>query len=535
MIPVLLWSVAAVLSAAAWAWSGRVQRAEADRGLQERTNSAAGFTREYLYNIMTLQHRDAMRFLSTPTITAPQLEEFSAGFGYSVMVALDSTGHVMASWPRVPALIGRDLEAILPHLRPAVRQHRLVVSNVYLSPFIHRPLVALIVPFPTPHGYRTFYGGFAVEQSRLGIFLRYATTSAKGQGYYVDRQGAVVAATVPVSGQITPLSRLNLGLARALSRRPAGSYPRGGHTWRYASAPVVGTTWKLVTEVAESRLYAQADRTQRRYGELLVVAAVLAVGVVLAAATYRTPVEQRLRRLNQQYAEQATALRIANRELEAFSSSVAHDLRSPLRSLISFSEIVLDDYADQTPDEAIRLINKIWAAGERMNGIIEALLSLSRLSRQPMRIQIVNLADLTRQVWDDLAERRRDRDIRFDMADLPPCQGDPRLLEQVLANLLDNAIKFTRDQPAARIQVDARPGPGGFTTYEVKDNGAGFDSAYADHLFKPFGRLHRTSEYPGSGVGLSLVKRIINRHGGTISAKSTLGQETTITFTLPNP
>jgi signal transduction histidine kinase len=235
--------------------------------------------------------------------------------------------------------------------------------------------------------------------------------------------------------------------------------------------------------------------------------------------------------LEQRVQERTAELRAANRELEAFSYSVSHDLRAPLRAITGFSSILLEDYAPQLPDEAQRYLHIVGNSAQQMGQLIDDLLTFSRLGRMELRKQPVAPADLVRQVLEDLQAERAGRQVEIKLGDLPPCRAEPTLLKQVFVNLLGNALKYTRRQEAAHIEVGYLE-KGGERVYFVKDNGAGFDMQYANKLFGVFQRLHRAEEYEGTGVGLAIVQRIIHRHGGRVWAEAAVDQGATFYFTL---
>jgi signal transduction histidine kinase len=229
--------------------------------------------------------------------------------------------------------------------------------------------------------------------------------------------------------------------------------------------------------------------------------------------------------------ERTAQLAEANKELESFSYSVSHDLRAPARRVSGFAKILLEDYAAQLPLEAQRHLSSIQNNALEMAQLIEDLLKFSRLSRQPLNKRRVSLADLVRQVLDELKFERENRRVDIHIDDLPAGEADPSLLKQVFINLLGNALKYSRKREIAIIEVGFRNGPQP-CVYFVKDNGVGFDMEYADNLFGVFQRLHSSDEFEGTGVGLAIVQRIISRHGGSIWAESAIDQGTTFYFTL---
>jgi light-regulated signal transduction histidine kinase (bacteriophytochrome) len=229
--------------------------------------------------------------------------------------------------------------------------------------------------------------------------------------------------------------------------------------------------------------------------------------------------------------ERTMQLADANKELEAFSYSVSHDLRAPLRRISGFANILLEDYAESLPPDAKRDLISVHEGAIQMGKLIEDLLTFSRLGRQPITKQTISTADLVHQVLNELKAEQGNRQVEIHIADLPTCEADPTLLRQVFVNLLGNALKYTRNREIATIEVGFQNGFRPFV-YFIKDNGVGFDMKYADRLFNVFQRLHRADEFEGTGVGLALVHRIVSRHGGRIWAEAAVNRGATFYFTL---
>jgi light-regulated signal transduction histidine kinase (bacteriophytochrome) len=246
---------------------------------------------------------------------------------------------------------------------------------------------------------------------------------------------------------------------------------------------------------------------------------------------------QEVRRLNaeleRRVAERTAQLEEINKELEAFSYSVSHDLRAPLRSILGFSEVLLERYAGQLDEEGRGLLGRVCKSCQQMDNLIQDLLKLSRAGRGEVRWQPVNLSALAESIAADLRKAEPDRPVDWLIASNLCAEGDERLLRVALENLLSNAWKFTRCQPRPCIQFGAVANPQ--FAFFVRDNGAGFDMARAGKLFGVFQRMHSASEFPGSGVGLATVKRIISRHGGVAWAVAAPGRGATFFFTLPRP
>jgi light-regulated signal transduction histidine kinase (bacteriophytochrome) len=224
-------------------------------------------------------------------------------------------------------------------------------------------------------------------------------------------------------------------------------------------------------------------------------------------------------------------LEAANKELEAFSYSVSHDLRAPLRSLDGFSQALLEDCGVNLSEQAKGYLHRIRAASQRMGALIDDLLNLSKVTRTEIHRERLSISTLALAIAAELRKRQPERQVDFQIEDGLEATGDARLLRIVLENLLGNAWKFTARRAHASIEVGAARPKGG-VAYFVRDNGAGFDATYADRLFGAFQRLHAASEFPGTGIGLATVQRIIHRHGGKIWAEGAIDRGATFYFTL---
>lgn len=246
----------------------------------------------------------------------------------------------------------------------------------------------------------------------------------------------------------------------------------------------------------------------------------------------RRQIEEQIRRLNEDLQERAGQLEAANRELEAFSYSVSHDLRAPLRTIDGFSLALLEDFGEQLPDEGRNYLIRIRTAAQRMARLIDDMLNLSRLTRAPLNPEATNLSKIAQQILLDLQQEAPGRFVSISIQPGVTAECDPRLIQVALENLLSNAWKFTSKQEQAQIEFGVMDDPQNGRVYFVRDNGAGFDMAYVNKLFGAFQRLHTTSEFPGIGIGLAIVQRIVNRHGGRVWAEGSVDGGAAFYFTL---
>jgi signal transduction histidine kinase len=235
---------------------------------------------------------------------------------------------------------------------------------------------------------------------------------------------------------------------------------------------------------------------------------------------------------NQELETANKALAAANEELKAFNHSVSHDLRAPLRAVDGLSELLLSNFSAHLPAEAQRFLATMNLSVKRMQQLVDDLLRFSSLGNQALHLRRVDMITIVHSVLNELRHEQQSREVEVRIGELPRTEGDPALLRQALANLLSNAYKFTRNQKRPVVEVGARTEADGTPTFFVRDNGAGFDMARAQRLFGVFQRLHRSDEFEGTGVGLSIVQRIVDRHHGRIWAEAAVGRGATFYFTL---
>ncbi|ADZ09347.1 histidine kinase [Methanobacterium lacus] len=267
-------------------------------------------------------------------------------------------------------------------------------------------------------------------------------------------------------------------------------------------------------------------------GDYFILLLLLLVILMVALLTERVEKVRTLNKLNQELKTEAMKLEDANNELEAFAYSVSHDLRVPLRAIDGFSRIVIEDYEKELDEEGVRLLNVIRDNTKKMGQLIDDILLLSRAGRQEMNNSKLDMTSLAKNVYNEFQQDVSSRNIDFVVEDMPPVDADRALMTQVLTNLIGNAIKFTKKTENPRIELGYTEDEANYI-YHVKDNGAGFNMKYYDKLFGLFQRLHSQEEFEGTGVGLSIVQRIISRHNGRVWGEGEVGKGATIYFSLP--
>lgn len=421
------------------------------------------------------------------------------------------------------------------------------VSSAYVSALPGTPLVIAIT---TPVWAD---GRFAPAGTRVGILIvgydltatqRLFSDFARSQGVQIevtDQNGIIVAQSGVVPSSL--VQDKSAGVTAALAGK--SSFDRvsakGGDSFA-AYAPIAGVGWTVVTSLIAADALADANRLRAQVVFITIVLLVIltfAKAILYVVSRDRQAAQAELAgsnvRLEQRVKARTSELEASNRELEAFSYSVSHDLRSPLRSIDGFSRMVLEENEGRLAPDSVRKLGIIQAGALQMGMLIDDLLSFSRLGRVELKKRRVFTDGVVAEVIAELKQENPERNIEFVVHELPACYADPILVRQVFRNLIGNAVKFSRMVPAARIEVGsipAIPANSHMVTFFIKDNGAGFDMRYIDKLFGVFQRLHRMEDFPGTGVGLALVRRIVERHGGKVWAEGAVDLGATFYLTL---
>ncbi len=298
--------------------------------------------------------------------------------------------------------------------------------------------------------------------------------------------------------------------------------------------------------IANKELLFQNEEKERRAAELIVANKELAfqnkekekrAKELIIANKGLKKAEDNIRKLNdeleQKVVERTSQLESVNKELESFSYSVSHDLRAPIRAINGYTRIIVEDYADKFDIDGAKILQSIINNSKKMGELIDDLLAFSKLGRKQVSLSEINMLDLVNSVQEELLLEERGNMPAFKISKLLPAMGDQSLIKQVWINLISNAIKYSQYKEKTTIEIDAHQA-GNFIVYKIKDEGAGFDMEYYDKLFGVFQRLHSQDQFEGTGIGLAIVQKIVNRHHGTVWAKSIVNEGTSFYFSLPS-
>lgn len=454
----------------------------------------------------------------------------------------DPGGTLMADIPALPGVRGKNF-AHRDWYKGVSRNWEPYISRVYkrtAPPQFN--VFAVAVPIKDKNRETL---GILVLQVRLDTFFGWVKDIDLGPGgfvYIVDRHGQIAFhPKFPLQGALVDFSAAPVVRQVLQGRRGVDITvdPVENEERISAYAPVAKYGWGVIAQQPTLTAFAEKNHQLRRV--LIGYALILLFAISVVYLTSRIVIQrkeaeahQRAKaELERRVAERTAQLEATNKELEGFSYSVSHDLRSPLRAIDGFSRMLQEDYGDKLDDEARRQIKVIRDSSQKMAQLIDDLLAFSRLGRKRISAEEVDMTALAQKVFSELRVASGARPLTFDLKPMPAARCDPALLQQVWANLLSNAIKFAgrRENPVIEAGGHAN---GADRIYYVKDNGAGFDMQYYDKLFGVFQRLHRADEFPGTGVGLAIVQRVVGRHGGRVWAEGKVNEGATFYFSLPS-
>ena len=387
-------------------------------------------------------------------------------------------------------------------------------------------------------------GGLWLSEPMIQVAGLIGTTSLVGYIYGVTEFTGLASYTkmavhTAVAFVVTYIGLIAARRDRGLARMFAYDSP-GGMLMRWLlPAVVVFLVFVGWLRLAGERLGLYSTAFGTALFTVVRVVVIGAIVTVIAQALHeldskRRQAAQAIERLNEELKRRSVELEAANKELEAFSYSVSHDLRAPLRHIDGFSKLLLEEHGPELSDQAQHYLTRVRDGARRMGQLVDDLLSLSRVGRQQLRWQIVGLNSLVEEVRRDLKPEMEGRQIDWKVGELPFVECDPALIKQVFANLLSNALKFSRPRERAVMEVGTMTRDGQTVVF-VRDNGVGFSMKYADKLFGIFQRLHRQEDFEGTGVGLATVQRVLHKHGGRVWAEGELDKGATFYFALGGP
>jgi signal transduction histidine kinase len=441
-----------------------------------------------------------------------------SGFSYAAL--LDGDGAVLAASRGVTGTVRTRLAT------GTAAQAALHGRGAALGDVEDGGTVDVAAAFPTAHGRRVLVTGMPVASigTFLGSYLRRVPTRA-GTAYVLDAHGAVVGARDAGQATGVPVGEADL------ARRVTGDHGAYGHDRYYIAEPIVGTSWRVVLTSSSSSLFQSVSGARKWLPWGIFATLGLAALVVLALMRRLLAANVRLRGTNQ-LLRRANELARSNAELEQFASIASHDLQEPLRKVQTFAAQLNATERDRLSEQGQDFLRRMSDASGRMRALIDDLLAFSRVSTKGRPFVPVRLGDVATQALGDLEISIEESGATVTVGTLPEIEADPVQMRQLLLNLMGNAVKFRRPGVAPVITVDARVDDG-VATLTVADNGLGFDPEFAGRIFRAFERLHGTSAYPGTGIGLALCRKIAERHHGTITADGREGEGATFTVRLP--
>jgi signal transduction histidine kinase len=542
-------------------------RAQARQQSEQRFGSETSITAQLTTALFATStagaETSAAKSFGGRTINQALLEKAAKGTGVRYVVILDRHGKEIAA-SRASPISRFDHAAKLPHVRAALGGIATLSDLVPGSKAGHAYLLEWAMPFETSFGRRVAVE--AIDPSLISRFVRgylgKSLTGSSGNAFVVDGTSRIIVAvgnTTAKSGRFPTSADLFSGLAA----KAAGTYRYAGAQRYFSSAPVGGASWRVVRTAQTSQLYSKLAGSSGwwLYAELIAFGLAGAVSLLMFRRALRTgqelsrvngelvavnvTLEERVAERTAAAEERATELARSNDELEQFSSVASHDLQEPLRKIRMFGERLRDRLGDTLAEEPAADLARMGNAAERMQRLINDLLDYSRVTHRGKEFERTDLGRITREVIADLEARVVELDATIDVGDLPVIDADPTQMRQLIQNLIGNALKFHREdvKPVVRIRSETIAGhparfPGespaaGRCVITIEDNGIGFEEKHAERVFTAFERLHGRSSYEGTGIGLSIARKIAWRHGGHITAVGESGTGATFTVTLP--
>jgi signal transduction histidine kinase len=509
---------------------------------RERATSSAALTESLFASASGTAQRQNARRYGGAAISSDVLARDAGQANNLYLAVLSEEGKILGASPGTPANMRSQLETRPPYVRDVLAGRPYSLSDIQ-QVGAGRPSLTYAQGFPTRFGTRALITGIDAKliYQFLGGSLAQLPTVAGGNAYVLDSRGAIVAS--PGSPARAGRTVTETGLVAALNQRGRGSFANDRY---FVADAVAGTTWRVVLTAPNDKLFASVSGTHKWVPWILLVGFGLAAMVALmlvgrmlqSAAEVRLAnerVEERATELassNEQLAQANDELGRVNEELERFASIASHDLQEPLRKVRMFAGRVTSEEGPQLTDKGREYLERMNEAATRMQALIDGLLLFSRIKTPARPSERIALTPIAHEVVEDLGVVIDEIGASVQVGTLPTLPADPLQMRQLLQNLISNGLKFRREDVAPVVRVDGSVGDE-TAQITVTDNGIGFDARFAQRIFRVFERLHPQSDYPGTGIGLALCRRIVERHGGTISAESTPGEGSTFTVTLP--
>ena len=527
------------LFAFALARSHAEDRRDAETRFVERARISAALTESLFASTADEGAAQNKKLFGGETVEQARLERQRSQSGLAYAVVLDEQGRIIAATRKLPADVRTRLTAQPGAVREALGGRKFNLSD-FIAVRGMPGVLEYTTRFDTAFGTRVLVSGFpaTLMSGFLSDYLRRLPDARQSAAYVLDARNRVVGS--PTARQPGGSLVREPGLVAALSSKGRrGEFQSAGATRSFTSVPVKGSTWKVVLSQPSSTLYAGTGLAVQ-WLVLLTLAAAGAVAVFLLRRGLRSAaaIEQansRLETANAELAHTNLELTRSNGELEQFASVASHDLQEPLRKVQSFGDQLERRFAADLPPEARDYLRRMRSSANRMSTLIDDLLRFSRVTTRETALQTVDLAELAREVVAaDLDGLVRETHGSVHIGALGSIEADALQMRQLLQNLIANALKFHRADEAPEVRVEPVPcTEPDRVAFVVSDNGIGFDARYAERIFRVFERLHPRDVFTGTGIGLALCRRIVERHGGEIIAESRDGEGARFTVTLP--
>jgi len=509
-------------------------REEVEQRFAERARVTAALTESLFGSSVASSAELNTRRYGAPRVASATLERVATEGRSPYAIVLGSKLEVIAASSGATPAITAALAQRPPHIEQALSKAGFGLSSILASPA--GATVEFASAFRAADGTPRVYVSALSSQvlsGFLGGYLKRIPKFENSFAYLVDANNKTIASTVADAKPGEPLDEP--GLVRALAGGHSGDFGE-----RYFTADAVaGTPWRVILTVSQSDLYSSVSGNQQLIPWLafilLAIAAAVSVWLLLrvvhAAATV-ADVNDQLAISHRRLELRAGELARSNAELEQFASVASHDLQEPLRKVQAFGEQLETKYAANLPEEGIDYLRRMRSASSRMQVLIDDLLTFARVTTRAQPYEHVDLGMIAREVAEDLDSRIDELRATLEIGPLPSLDADPLQMRQLMQNLLSNALKFHRPDvpPRVRLEGDERAGD---VVITVRDNGIGFEDRHRERIFRVFERLHGRTSYDGTGIGLALCRRIVERHRGTISAHGVPGEGSTFTVVLP--